>query len=116
HRKLEARKHAFRNRGAAEHMPSLAYHHLLACARKIGRVYQSVMPAADDNNVILRVHRDRAKSIRPQICEDTDNQGCLPELALREKCPLDEPAEAQGHDGKRSCREELFLPARSGGA
>src|SRR5690349_25086032 len=52
-RELEAGENLFRHRRAAEHVPALEHEHLLARAREISRVNQTVMPAANHDDVVF---------------------------------------------------------------
>src|ERR1043165_3209745 len=56
HRKLEPGKNLFRHGRAAEHMPPLEHEHLLARARQVRRINQTVMPAANHDDVVLVTH------------------------------------------------------------
>ena len=52
-RKLESGKHFFGDRRAAEHVPALEHQHFFARAREIGGIHQTVVSAADDDDVVL---------------------------------------------------------------
>ncbi len=52
-RELEAGKDLFGHGGAAEDVPALEHQHLAARAREIGGVHQAVVPAADDDHVVV---------------------------------------------------------------
>ena len=52
-RKLEAGKDLFRNRRAAEYVATLQHQHLFPRTREIGGVYQTVMSAANHDDVVL---------------------------------------------------------------
>ena len=60
-RELEAGEDLFGDRGAAEHVPPLEDEHLLPGPREVGGVDEAVVPAADDDDVVLRAHA----SLRP---------------------------------------------------
>ncbi len=53
HRELEARKHFFGDRGAAQHMTALEHQNFLAGARQIGGGGKAVMPPANDDCLVL---------------------------------------------------------------
>ena len=55
-RKLEAGKDFFRDGRAAEYVTALEHQNLLAGARKIGGVDQTVVAAANDDDVVLIIH------------------------------------------------------------
>src|ERR1044072_1569090 len=55
-RELESGKDLFRDTSAPEHMTAFEYEHAFAGAREIGRVHQSVVTAADDNDVVVVTH------------------------------------------------------------
>ena len=56
---LEAGIDLLGDRGAAEHVPALEHQHLPPRAREIGGVDQTVVPAADDDDVVV-VHNECA--------------------------------------------------------
>ena len=56
-RELEARKHFFGDRRAAEHVPPLEHEDLPPRAREIRGVDQAVVAAADDDDVEYVSHR-----------------------------------------------------------
>ncbi len=53
-RELEAREYLFRDRGAADHVPPLEHQHLAPRPRQVGGVDEPVVPAADDDHVVVR--------------------------------------------------------------
>ena len=53
---LEAGKHFFGDRGAAEHVAAFEHQHFLARARQISSVDQSVMSATNDDDVVFIAH------------------------------------------------------------
>ena len=54
HRELEARKDLFGDCRAADNVPPLEDQHLASSARQVGGVDEPVMPAADDDDVVVR--------------------------------------------------------------
>ena len=55
-RKLESGKHFFRHRRAAKHMAPLEHEHFFTGFRQVGGVYQTVMAASDNDDVVFVIH------------------------------------------------------------
>ena len=56
HRELEAREDFLGHRRAAEHVTPFEDENFLSGAREVGGVDQAVVPASDDDDVVLRAH------------------------------------------------------------
>ncbi len=55
-RELESRKDFLRHRRAAHDVAPLEHQDLLAGAREVGGVHEPVVPASDDDDVVLHAH------------------------------------------------------------
>ena len=80
--KLETGKHFFRNRSTAEHMPALQHEDLFAGAREIRGIHKTVMPASNNDDVVLVIH------LRFETATDNTDQAKRVALSCRKRVSI----------------------------